>query len=269
MKNADKGLRASYKNGSYVSTIYDYSYVEAMEFICPSFHNLQSFFSLFNPIDKLAPSSITNKEFSINLYLPSSFPFHFLSKISYFWIQKANQPHPSLLCWFHPSVFDLFFDLFQKTLQSSLPVSSLSASPSPSPSPSPLPSPSPSPSPSPLPSPSPSPLPSPSPSSSSSSILILSRKGEFNRFKIQGPKSNLILHTVLRLYVSSSTSEGGSSNTKETVDIWDKLKLLSSSKQLPPSSILSLFVQHPSLHFPPTSVNVLQSTFNAKRRGKG
>ena len=112
MRPTFKGIRAGYKNSSYVVTLHDSSYYEAIK-LHGSFDEFENLFSLIAPLTNLKQSNSVSREYSCFIYHLETYPRGLIGKISFLWEDNEN-----IILWIHPSIYNTIFQHLKQVIES-------------------------------------------------------------------------------------------------------------------------------------------------------
>lgn len=231
----DKAFRACYRATSAHCLLQDISYYipfkiqGSFEIIIELFKPITSRFCDLNIGAKAYLNG--NREGSINLYMPNSYPFQFIGRVQYLWTHSDNV-NKEICLFVHPSqaklIEKILTDLINKSasniLNNEIKENSV--------------------------------VKKRKIMTKFSDIKLNVMGGAFNRFRLTGPRSHAVLVKALKcvediekIQCNDWVHEVLKSNTqlflKEKHEYWNSLKSLSSPSQLPPRLVIGLVIKDP------------------------
>ncbi|CAH4032842.1 ribonucleases P/MRP protein subunit POP1 [Pieris brassicae] len=244
----DKAFRACYRATSAHCLLQDISYFVPI-LIKGSIESIENMFSLL--CSKTCGLGVTAKAFisgnragSLNIFKPQSYPFGFIGKVEFQWVYTNEIPellifvHPSQIKEVEASFSSIILSEDSKLLKDSKRIKL---------------------------------------SHNLSDISINVLYGQFNRFRLTGPKSHAILTHSLKTVNTIKLSSEWVSKTKnfdlylqEKHEYWSNISNLSSPSQLPSRIVIGLIVKDPRWSRPkkrtkaeavisPTNIEILRN----------
>lgn len=196
MRMSDKGIRAGYKNSTYIASLYDASYYDCFQ-ITGTKDDIQKLFNSIFPLMKSDNWNDKSIEHSYFMYEIDKYPQGFIGPIRFLVQNNINSSSNdiSIIFFIHPSIFDQVTEEMQKI--------------------------------------------------QNTQIQFLSKRGDYLRYQLTGPRSNVILQNILKLAKVESKIQ------RENNGVWNTLSKLRSCAELPSHCVLAINVKNPQLFFPP------------------